>query len=444
VTGARRPRRPSVFVAALLSVALAGAGRTFAAHASAGGPSRSLDGDRFLGESASVDRVLRLEDERLALMPAVAAWKRRHHLAVRAPARERAVIHAAVTLGAPLGLAAPSLERLFELQVRLASAYELALQRRWRTRGYDFRGRIPDLRGELRPRLDRLTRQLLRAIYLAAPALARASFATLYSASAARLLHSAGWSAASRRELLDALAALRLSATPALERIRASRILRVATTGDYAPFSADVGGRLTGADIELARALARTLGVRPVFVRTSWPTLLADLRRDQFDVAIGGISATAARAAAGALSIPYLSSGKTLIARCRDASRYASLADVDRPGVRVIVNPGGTNERYVRSHIHRARIIVDASNGGVFEQLIAGRADVMITDDVEVRWQTHRHPQLCRTLPGTLTHAEKVILMPRDPALEAAVDGWLRAELAAGMPARWLDEALSR
>jgi len=68
----------------------------------------------------------------------------------------------------------------------------------------------------------------------------------------------------------------------------------------------------------------------------------------------------------------------------------------------------------------------------------------MITDDVEVEWQTHRHPQLCRAFPGTFTRAEKVVLMPRDPALEAAVDGWLRGELAAGVPAVLLKEALSR
>ncbi len=434
------PVRPGLLLAALLGAALACTG---CALASSPGAAPARAGPHFLDPAASVQRVLELEQERLALMPAVAAWKWRHRAPVYDPARESAVSEAAERLGAPLGLSGAPLARLFGLQVRLARTEETALERRWHARGYDFRGRVGSLTTQIRPRLDRLTRELLAAIYLAAPALARPRFASRYAPAAARILSGDGWSAASRRALLEALGRIRLRAVPALERIDAARVLRIGTTGDYAPFSADVRGRLQGVDIELARDLARRLGARPVFVRTTWPTLLEDLRRDAFDVALGGISATRTRAAAAALSVPYLASGKTLIARCRDAGRFGSLADVDRPGVRVIVDPGGTNERYVRTHLHRARILVHRGNESLFGALVAGRADVMITDDVEVAWQTRRHPQLCRTLPGTLTRSEKVILMTRDPALEVAVNAWLRGEIAAGVPSGLLKKALS-
>ena len=399
---------------------------------------------RFSDEAARVGRVLELANERLALMPGVAAWKWQHRAPVSDAARERLVVAAAVGQGAPLGLAAPALERLFALEIELAREEESGLERRWRSRGYDFAGRVPSLAGEVRPRLDRLTSELLRALYLAAPAFARADFAARYAPAAARELASEGWSDASRRALLEDLAGIRLTATPALRRIDAAHVLRIGTTGDYAPFSAESHGRLAGADIALARALARDLGAEPVFVRTSWPTLVDDLKRSDFDLAIGGISATPARAAAGALSVPYAFSGKTLIARCRDAARLDSLAAIDRPDVRVIVNPGGTNERYVRAHLKRARIRLFPSNATIFGELLAGRADVMITDDVEVDLATRRHPQLCRSFPGTLTHEGKVILMARDPQLAKVVDAWLRGALAAGTPARLLEQALAR
>jgi cyclohexadienyl dehydratase len=416
-------------------------------------PQATVDAPRFSEESSLVSHVLDLENERLSLMPSVAAWKWQHHAPTSDPPRERIVILAAGKLAQLLGLAPAPIERLFALQVRLARDAETGRVRHWRTSGYDFTGRPPDLKNELRPHLDRLTSDLLRALYLAAPAFARPRFTELYAARSTRLLKNAAWSPASRRELLADLAAVRLEpATPGgtpgpasvLERIDDSHFLRIGTTGDYAPFSAEAHGRLRGVDIELAQALAQKLGARPIFVRTSWPTLLDDLRHDRFDVAIGGISATPAREAAAAMSIPYLSGGKTLIARCRDARRFDSLAAVDRPGVRVIVNPGGTNEQYVRAHLRRARVIAYPSNASIFEQLVAGRADVMITDDVEVALQTRRHPQLCRALPGTLTRADKVILMLRDPALVAAVDGWLHHELANGAPARLLEEALAQ
>jgi cyclohexadienyl dehydratase len=113
------------------------------------------------------------------------------------------------------------------------------------------------------------------------------------------------------------------------------------------------------------------------------------------------------------------------------------------PSLHVVVNPGGTNEQYVRTHLRRAQVIVDPSNAAIFGELIAGRADVMITDDVEVELQIERHHELCRALHGTLTHADKVLLMPRDPMFQAAVNDWLRGELAAGAPARLLRQSLS-
>jgi hypothetical protein len=39
--------------------------------------------------------------------------------------------------------------------------------------------------------------------------------------------------------------------------------------------------------------------------------------------------------------------------------------------------------------------------------------------------QTRAHPELCRAMPGTLTRADKAILMPRDEAFVAAINARL-------------------
>lgn len=99
---------------------------------------------------------------------------------------------------------------------------------------------------------------------------------------------------------------------------------------------------------------------------------------------------------------------------------------------------------YVRAHLQRAQIVVYPDNRGIFDELGAGRADVMITDDVEAELQTRHHPGLCRTYPGTLTRSQKAILMPRDPDLVKAVNEWLGSALASGEPARLLKSNLER
>jgi hypothetical protein len=68
------------------------------------------------------------------------------------------------------------------------------------------------------------------------------------------------------------------------------------------------------------------LHVRVRFVRTSWPSLLADHGRDAFDLAASGISVTPERAQVARFSVPYHGGGKTPIARCTERQRFDTLA----------------------------------------------------------------------------------------------------------------------
>jgi cyclohexadienyl dehydratase len=413
-------------------------------------PASARADQRFSSAAADVDQVLRLADERMSLMPGVAAFKWQNQAPILDPERERAVTTHAVDLARSMGFAPEGIQAVFEVQVRAARESQARLHEAWRTRGFDFPGPIPDLQRDVRPKLDQFTAGFLRALYLAAPELSRSDFG---NTNVTRIdnLRAPGWTDADRRELLAALAKVRklpVGAGPEspalLKRIAASGTLRVGTTGDYAPFSLEQDGKLSGADIELAESLAKQLGVTPVFVRTSWGALLEDLHADRFDLAIGGVSVTPARAAVAAFSVPYSSGGKTILSRCEDAKRFRGLAAVDRRGVRVIVNPGGTNEQYVRSNIRRASVVVFPDNRGVFEEIRARRADVMITDDVEVELQTHRHADLCRAFSGTLTRADKAVLMPRDSEWVDRVNAWLTEAIKAGQPARLLEQQLRR
>ena len=399
---------------------------------------------QFVTEDAAVERILELADQRLAVMPAVAAVKWQTHGPIFDPPRENAVIQRAQDLGAPMGLVSDPVKRLFELQARLAREVQGALHEEWKAHGFSYSEPITTLVA-LRPRLDGLTVDLLQAIYLAAPVLQSGQFEARYAPLAQQRLHSAGWNDQNRHDLLDVLHSVRETPVPALQRIASSGLLRVGTTGDYAPFSLEANGSLSGSDIELAQKLAEQLHARAVFIHTSWSSMLDDLGRGSFDLSMGGVSVTPARQAQGAFSIPYSSGGKTILARCTDSGKFhGGLASVDRPKVRLIVNPGGTNEQYVRSNVHHAQINVYPDNRAIFDEITAGHADVMITDDVEAELQTHHHAGLCRTLPGTLTHADKAILMPRDPDFVKAVNEWLAPAIAAGEPARVLKSYLER
>ena len=227
------------------------------------------------------------------------------------------------------------------------------------------------------------------------------------------------------------------AATPSnrLDEILARGTLRVGTTGDYKPFSARTGpgDAFIGLDIALAADLAKSMGVQLQLVPTTWSTMMADLADRRFDVAMGGVSVSLERQRKAYFSAPYLRDGKTPIARCADAAKYQTLADIDRPGVRLIVNPGGTNERFDRANAPHATLTVFPDNVTIFDRIVAGQADVMITDAIETRLQQRLHPALCAVHPDApFDFSEKAILMPRDPALKAFVDQWLHIMMEDG------------
>lgn len=212
-----------------------------------------------------------------------------------------------------------------------------------------------------------------------------------------------------------------------LKNIIERKQLRVGTTFDYAPFTyKDSSGNPKGRDIEMANSLAKSLNVKIIFVQTTWKNLIKDLRDHKFDIAMGGISIKEERKKHALFSIPYLNNGKLPIARCKDKQKYKTLDSINNPRTKVIVNPGGTNEKFANKFLNQAKIILHADNNTIFKQIIMGNADVMVTDSAEVYYQAEKsNHQLCPTMTTTLTNESLGHLMPKDTKWKEYVDSWL-------------------
>ena len=134
-------------------------------------------------------------------------------------------------------------------------------------------------------------------------------------------------------------------------------------------------------------------------MKTSWSNLMNDFVA-KCDIAVGGVSTTLDRQKRAFFTQPYMVDGKTPIVRCDDVEKYQTVAQIDQPNVRTIVNPGGTNERFAKQFFTHSQLIEYPDNVTIFKQILDGHADVMVTDASETLLQQKLNPGLCSVHPG--------------------------------------------
>ena len=395
-------------------------------------------------ESHAIFEIVVVIDKRTALMRQVAAWKYLNKQPVHDPQREAELLAKVRRRAGELGIdpttAAHFMQQVFALSVKVQES-------RFREWNMRRKPRAPQRSLQaLRREISDLTDDLVEKMYLALPMMSTSdgppvAFEFL-SGMNSLAVHFSHDRLADFALLFGSLKSLPLSQVSMLDRIRASGLLRVGTTGDYQPFSywennADKSRPnqcrdertqvRDGIDLQLALELAHVLGVKLVCVRTTWETLEADLVAGRYDIGMSGITITDERKEFGMFSRPHHSGGKRPIALCSRKNEFKSLADIDKPKNRVLTNTGGTNEDFVRASIKQAEIYTFHDNNSVFNLLESGIADVMITDAIEVKMQAHLRPKLCATSAPLLTQSQKGFYMPKDQAFKARVDRWLRS-----------------
>lgn len=181
--------------------------------------------------------------------------------------------------------------------------------------------------------------------------------------------------------------------------IQARGYLLVGASGDYCPMSMrGTDGTYWGFDADLAQDFANDLGVELRYVETTWPTILDDTVAGKFDLALCGVSINEARLEKGLMSSPYLPNGKTALMRAEDVGKYTSLEAINQEGVRVMENPGGTNEKLARQWLPHATITIHEVNEEIPALIAEGEADVMITEMSEAGYYASRDSRLAAPL----------------------------------------------
>lgn len=190
-------------------------------------------------------------------------------------------------------------------------------------------------------------------------------------------------------------------AGPRLDKIMESKLIRVGTPGDYRPFAIKTEAGYSGHDIDVIELMAKEMGVKVEYVPTTWPNLMKDIQAGKFDVAVGGITRNVARIRQIDMLPGYAPFGKVALVRVEDKAKFTTPEDLNKPDVRVIKNPGGTNETFVLEHLKEAQVGTHDKNAEIPALIAEGKGDVMITETYEALHYSKTDPRLYAAFIGT-------------------------------------------
>ncbi len=216
-------------------------------------------------------------------------------------------------------------------------------------------------------------------------------------------------------------------AGPRLDKIMESKVLRVGTPGDYRPFAIKTDAGYSGHDIDVIELVARELGVKIEYVPTSWPNLMKDIQANKFDVAVGGITRNVTRIRQIEMLPGYAPFGKVALVRAADKAKFSKPDDLNQASVRVIKNPGGTNEAYVLEKLKAAQVSTHDKNAEIPALIAEGKGDAMITETYEALYYSKADPRLhAAYLAAPLTPTNYLgFMLPADDADYSRVMGFV-------------------
>ena len=209
-------------------------------------------------------------------------------------------------------------------------------------------------------------------------------------------------------------------AESSLDQIRAAGVFKVGTEGTYPPFTFhDASGALTGFDVEIAREIARRLGVKAEFLEGKWDGLIAGLDARRYDAVANEVTITEERQAKYDFSAPYIVSKAVLLVRA-DNTAIKSFEDLKgkRSAHTLTSNYAQLAKKYGADLLG-----TDGFNQSV-DLVLAGRADATINDSLSYLDFKKHKPDAALKVAATQANAEYqgVIIRKGNPELLAAID----------------------
>jgi len=166
-----------------------------------------------------------------------------------------------------------------------------------------------------------------------------------------------------------------------LESILKNGELRVGFEAGYMPFEmTDKKGHFVGFDIDMAKEMAKAMGVKFVPVNTAWDGIIPSLITNKFDIIMSGMTVTQERNLKINFADPYIIIGQTILINKKHAGTVTSYKDLNNSKFIVTSKLGTTGEQAVKRLIPKCTYKSFETEPEAALEVVNGKADAFVYD----------------------------------------------------------------
>ena len=174
---------------------------------------------------------------------------------------------------------------------------------------------------------------------------------------------------------------IQLAKKSTLEAILKKGELRVGFESGYMPFEmTDKKGKFVGFDIDMAKAMAKAMGVKFVPVNTAWDGIIPALITKKFDIIMSGMTVTQERNLKINFADPYIIVGQTILINKKHKNKIKSYKDLNNSKYTVTSKLGTTGEQAVKRLIPKCKYKSFETEPEAALEVVNGKADAFVYD----------------------------------------------------------------
>lgn len=196
-------------------------------------------------------------------------------------------------------------------------------------------------------------------------------------------------------------------------------------------------GDFIGFEIDVAKRLAKDMGVTVEFVPTKWSGIIPSLLTGNYDIIIGGMGITPERALKVNFSIPYDYSGMSIVAN-KNNTKAKSLEELNNPNTIIVARLGTTAAEAAKKFFPKAKLKLFDDEPQAIQELLNGKASAFISSAPLPAFLALENPtKLYQPVKGTFTKEPIGFAVRKgDQEFLNFLNSWITVVSAEG----WLEE----